>query len=421
VSAVHPPPRPSPARGEGAGRSAASSPSPLAGEGRGGGTREPQTNRLIYLDHQATTPLDPRVFDAMRPWLDPAGVGNPHSGTHRAGWRAAEAVDAARAEVAALIGASPAEIVFTSGATEANNLALFGASRPGWSVIVSAVEHPSVLDCLPELARRGRRSRIVPVDEAGRVDPAAVEAALAEAAGPALVSVMAANNETGTLQPFGEIAALCRRRGRGETLFHTDAVQALSTLAVDVSASGIDLLSLSGHKLYGPMGIGALYVRDGVMLEPQSFGGGQQQGRRAGTLSTALCVGLGAACRIARAERESDAARLQPLREHLFAMLAAAVPDLRRNGSLEHGLPGCLNVTFPGIDAADLLLDMPEIALSTGSACSSASPGPSHVLLAMGLSPEDAHGSVRFGLGRGTTESEIDRVAALLFERLKAS
>jgi cysteine desulfurase len=356
----------------------------------------------------------------MRPWLDPAGVGNPHSSTHRAGWRAAEAVDAALSEIAALIGASPSAIIFTSGATEANNLALFGASRPGWSVIVSAVEHPSVLDCLPELARRGRRTRIVPVDAAGLVDPAVVETALAEAGGPALVSVMAANNETGTVQPIGEIAALCRRRG-GETRFHTDAVQAASTLAIEVSACGIDLLSLSGHKLYGPMGIGALYVRDGVALEPRSFGGGQQQGRRAGTLPTALCVGFGAACRIALAERDADAARLRALRERLFAVLAAAVPDVRRNGSAEHGLAGCLNVTFPGLDAADLLLDLPDVALSTGSACSSASPGPSHVLLAMGLSPEDAHGSIRFGLGRGTTTTEIERVAALISKQLQGS
>ncbi len=359
--------------------------------------------RLVYLDHMATTPLDPRVFEAMRPWLDGTRFGNPHSATHRAGWEAAEAVEAARAEVAALIGARPGEIVFTSGATEANNLALFGASRAGGAVIVSAIEHPSVLECLPALERRSRRTRVVPVDHDGRLR--------LDELGPVgtgdVVSIMAANNEVGTIQPLAEIARLCRERG---ALCHTDAVQLLSTEALDVHALGIDLLSLSGHKLYGPMGIGALFVRDGIALEPQLFGGGQQGGARPGTLPTALCVGLGEACRIARAQRDHDAARLKDLRDRLWQDLAARVPRARRNGSPEHGIPGCLNVTFPGLDAEDLLLDLPELALATGSACASGRSGPSHVLLAMGRSAADAHASIRFGLGRGTTDEDLRRV-----------
>lgn len=369
---------------------------------------------LVYLDHQATTPLDPRVREAMRPWLDGENVGNPHSAMHRAGWRAADAIEAASAEVAALIGARPGEIVFTSGATEANNLALFGASRAGSSVVASAIEHPSVLDALPELERRGRRTRVVPVDGDGRLRLDQIE----PVEDGDVVSVMAANNEVGTLQPLAEVAALCGERG---ALFHTDAVQLLSTAELDVRATGIDLLSLSGHKLYGPMGIGALYVRDGVRLEPQLFGGGQQAGIRPGTLPVALCVGLGEACRIACEERESDAARLVALREKLLDRLGAAVPGLVRNGSAEHGLAGCLNVTFPGIDAEDLLLDLPELALATGSACSTGAPGPSHVLLAMGRTPEQAHASIRFGLGRGTTDDDVafaaERIAAAVHAR----
>ncbi|MGH6945339.1 MAG: cysteine desulfurase family protein, partial [Geminicoccaceae bacterium] len=374
----------------------------------------PAPARLVYLDHQATTPLDPRVRAAMLAWLDPAGVGNPHSATHRAGWGAAEAIEEAREKVAALIGARPGEIVFTSGATEANNLALLGASRAGGAVVVSAIEHPSVLDCLPELERRGRRTLVLPVDREGlvrldRVGPLA--------AGD-LVSVMAANNEIGTLQPIGEIAAACRERG---AIFHCDAVQALTSQALDVHDLGIDLLSLSGHKLYGPMGIGTLYVREGLALAPQLFGGGQQDGRRPGTLPVALCVGLGEACRIAVLERAADAGRLLVLRERLFDRLKAEACDLRRNGSAEHGLPGCLNITLPGIDAADLLLDLPDLALSTGSACSSGIEGqPSHVLLAIGRSPEEAHASIRFGLGRGTTEDEVDHAAARLGAALRA-
>jgi cysteine desulfurase len=276
-------------------------------------------------------------------------------------------------------------------------------------VLCSAAEHPSVLACVGELARRGHGTRVLPVDAAGQVDPDAVRLD-----GPALVSVMAANNEVGTVQPIAELAKRCREQGG---LFHTDAVQVLSTGVLDVAAIGVDLASLSGHKLYGPMGIGALYVRQGVSVRPLLFGGGQQGSRRPGTLPTALCVGLGAACRIARQRAASDAVRLRELRERLFAALAAGVPGLRRNSPTDgDGLAGCLHVTMPGFDATDWLLDLPELALSTGSACSSGAGGPSHVLLAMGRSAEDAFGSIRIGLGRFTTRDEVDRAAVLLIE-----
>ena len=368
---------------------------------------------LIYLDHMASTPLDPVVLEEMLPWMTVAGAGNPHAAGHRRGWRAAEAIEQARGDVAALIGARPGEILFTSGATEANALALLGGVPEGWPVLCSAVEHPSVLACVGELARCGHATKALPVDGAGRVDPDAVRID-----GPALVSVMAANNEVGTIQPIAELARRCRERGG---LFHTDAVQALSTDVLDVAAMGVDLASLSGHKLYGPMGIGALFVRQGVAVRPSLFGGGQQGGRRPGTLPTALCVGLGAACRIARQRGAADAARLLDLRERLFAVLAAGVPGLRRNSPSAEGmgLAGCLHVAVPGLDAADRLLDLPELALSTGSACSSGEGGPSHVLLAMGRSVEDAFGSIRIGLGRFTTAEEVDRAGALLVEALQ--
>jgi cysteine desulfurase len=369
----------------------------------------------IYLDHLASTPLDPEVLDAMRPWLDPAAVGNPHAARHRPGWRAAEAIDAARAEVAGLVGARPGEILFTGGATEANNLALLGGTPEGWPVIASAIEHPSVLACLPELAARGHRTATLPVGSDGTADLDALRKLLAGR--PALVSLMAANNEIGTIQPLAEAARICAEAG---ALLHTDAVQMLSTGAVDVRAFDLAFLSLSGHKLYGPMGIGALFVREGTALRPLLLGGGQQQGRRAGTLPTALCVGLGVACRIARQRRTADARRLTALRERLFAALQRELPDPHRNGSAEHGLPGCLNVSLPGLDAADLLLDLPELALSTGSACSTGSPEPSHVLRAIGLSPEAAYGSLRFGLGRGTTDADIDRAATRLVAAIRA-
>lgn len=370
----------------------------------------------VYLDHMASTPLDGEVLDAMLPWLSPERAANPHSDTHRPGWRAAEAVEEARASVAALVGARLEEIVLTSGATEANNLALLGAAPEGWPVLASAIEHPSVLACVAELARRGHRTALLPVDARGRLDLDALDRALR--GGPALVALMAASNEVGTMQPLAEAARLCRARG---ALLFTDAVQMLATGRIDIGPDGPDLLSLSGHKLYGPMGIGALFRRRGVAVRPLMFGGGQQEGLRPGTLPTAACVGLGAACRIVLKRRDADAARLLELRERLATALAAAVPDLRRNSPAEGCLPGCLNVTVPGLDAADMLLDLPDLALSTGSACAgggNSGGGPSHVLLAMGLSPEDAHGSLRIGLGRFTSEADIDRAAARLAETI---
>ncbi|MDJ1157061.1 cysteine desulfurase family protein [Chelatococcus sp. SYSU_G07232] len=368
----------------------------------------------IYLDHLASTPLDPAVLDAMLPWLSAATAGNPHA-AHRAGWRAAEAIEGARAEVAALIGARPGEIVFTSGATEANNLALLGATPGGWPVAVSAVEHRSVLACLPELRRRGHDTALLPVDRRGIVDADRLAHVLA--AGPALVSVMAANNEVGSVQPLGDIAALCQRNG---ALLHVDAVQYLATAVLDVRVLDIALLSLSGHKLYGPPGIGALFLREGLPLTPLLHGGGQQHGRRPGTLPTALCVGLGAACRTARERRAADAARVAALRDRLFHLLAGAIDGLRRNDPGKDALPGCLHVSLPGLDAADLVLGLPDLAISTGAACWEGRGGPSHVLAAMGLAPEEAHGSLRIGLGRFTTEREVERAATLLVRAIRA-
>ena len=367
---------------------------------------------MIYLDHLASTPLDPLVLEAMLPWMRPEAAGNPHA-AHAAGWRAADAVEQARAEVAALVGAQPGEVVFTSGATEANALALLGGVPPGGGCVVSAVEHASVLGCLADLRRRGYPDVVLPVDGIGRVDPAGLERALADLPGPALVSVMAANNEVGTVQPLAELAEVAARHG---ALMHSDAVQALSTRMLDMAAMGLHGLSLSGHKLYGPMGIGALVIRQPFRPVPASAGGGQQRGLRAGTLPTPLCVGLGAACRLARERREEDARRIAELRDRLWRQLRERLPGIRRNGAGDSGdgLAGCLNVTVPGIDAADRLLDLPDLAVATGSACHSGAGEPSHVLLALGLSPADAHASLRFGLGRGTTAAEVDAAAERL-------
>ncbi len=376
-----------------------------------------ENRRLIYLDHLASTPLDPEVRAAMLPWLTAAAAGNPHS-DHTAGWRAAAAVDDTRASIARLIGARPSEIILTSGATEANNIALLGLADTVGRIIVSAIEHPSVLEPVEALRNRGMAVTVLPVDRVGRVDPATLAAALTRegAAGRTLVSIMAANNEIGTVQPLAEIGRMCRAHG---AIFHTDAAQALSTQTLDVAAAAIDLLTLSGHKLYGPGGIGALYVRPGVPCRPLFFGGGQQGGLRPGTVPVALCAGLGEACRQVLAGREDDTRRIAALRDRLYAALCEACPGLQRNSPAEGVLPGCLNVSVPGLDAADFLLDLPGLAVSTGAACSSLSGRPSHVLRAICLTAEQAHGSLRFGLGRSTTADDVEAAVAQISAALR--
>lgn len=363
---------------------------------------------VIYLDYHATAPPDRRVVEAMAPyWRD--GFGNPHAVNHRIGWAAKEAVAAARRDVAALAGADPDEVVFTAGATEANNLAVRGAMAgfAGAHAIAAASEHPSVLACLDALQDVGAAATFLPVGPDGLLDPDDLRRALRPET--RLVSVMAANNEIGVLQPLAEIGVLCRAAG---ALFHCDAAQAFGKVPIDLAA--VDLLSVSAHKLHGPMGIGALYVRRGVRLRPLIRGGGQERGLRAGALPTPLCVGFGEACRIAAAERTAEAERVARLRDRLLGGLRALVPGLRVNGSLARRLPGNLNVALPGVDAEALLLDLPGLALSTGSACATGQSGPSHVLRAIGLSDELAHGSLRFGLGRFTGEAEIDRALATI-------
>lgn len=362
---------------------------------------------ILYLDHMASTPLDEEVRAAMLVWLDPAKAGNPHS-EHGAGWRAAKAVREARARVAALIGAEPEGVYFTSGATEANNLALFGLAGDVEHFIVSAIEHPAILEPAVELSEDGTRLTVLKPDRSGKIDLAALESALKD--GPALVSIMMANNEIGTVQPVAEIGALCRAHG---AFFHTDATQAVSTQEIDVVRDKIDLLSLSGHKLYGPGGIGALYVRPGVPLEPRVFGGGQQAGMRPGTVPVALSVALGAAAGVALKRRGPDAARIAGLRDRLFTALQEARPGIFCNNPPD-GIPGCLSVTIPGIDAADLLLGIPGLAASTGSACSSIKSSPSHVLRAIGLTAEEAHATLRLGLGRHTSIHDVDEAARLI-------
>ncbi len=374
-------------------------------------------NRPIYLDNQATTPCDPRVVTAMLPYFSEA-FGNPHSAEHALGREAEAAVERARAEVAALIGASPREIIFTSGATESNNLAIKGAARfaarmgsPKRRVITVATEHKCVLEATRDLAEEGFEPVFLPVAPDGRLDPAALGAALATPT--LLVSVMAANNETGVLHDIATLATLARDCG---ALFHTDAAQAAGKIPLDVAAQGIDLLSISGHKLYGPKGIGALYVRHRprVRLAPLISGGGQERGLRSGTLPAPLIVGFGEACRIARAEMAAETARLAALRDRLLARLRAAIPGIALNGSREHRLAGNLNLAFPGARAETLLADLPDLCLSTGSACSSAAIEPSYVLRAMGIAPEIAAASLRIGIGRFTSAAEIDTAAEML-------
>jgi cysteine desulfurase len=372
----------------------------------------------IYLDNHATTRLDPRVLDAMMPFLT-GEYGNAASRSHSFGWAAEQAVEKARAPVAKLIGATAREIVFTSGATESNNLALKGvvegarAADPAHAphVVTQATEHNAVLDPCAWLAKQGCRVTILPVDADGRIRLDDLRRLLDEPLAPTLVSVMIANNEIGTIQPVGEIGGLCRERG---VLFHTDAAQAAGKIPIDVAGMGIDLLSISGHKLYGPKGVGALYVRrrnPRIAVAEQMHGGGHESRMRSGTLNVPGIVGLGAACELAEAEMAAESARLAALRDRLQAELTAGLECVRVNGSQEHRLPGNLNMTFERVDGESVMMGLRDVALSSGSACTSKKIEPSHVLRALGLSEEAAHSSLRFGIGRFNTEEEIKAVA----------
>ena len=368
----------------------------------------------IYLDNQSSTPLDPRVLEAMLPYFTER-FGNPHSESHIYGRNAMAAIDTARGEVARLIGADAREIVFTSGATEANNLALKGAAHfarahpVGGKVrdhlITLATEHKCVLESAVALEREGFAVTYLPAEPNGLVSLDRLAAAMTDRT--LLVSIMAAHNEIGVIQPLAEIGALCRSRG---VLFHTDAAQAAGKIPLDVEAMRIDLMSISGHKIYGPKGIGALYVRrrPRVRLLPLIDGGAQERGLRSGTLPTPLCVGLGRAAELARLEMAEEAERVAQLRDRLYANLRRRIPDLQVNGDLEHRLSGNLNFSVPGITAAALIGACPSVAMSTGSACTSASVEPSYVLRALGLSDDRANASIRVGLGRFTTAAEVD-------------
>jgi len=375
--------------------------------------------RTVYLDHHATTPLDPRAFEAMKPYFTEE-FGNASSATHDWGHRAAEAVAVARASVARLIGARPSEIVFTGGATEANNLALKGAARMarregrGSHLVTTAIEHKAVLLTMRALAEEGFALTVVPPDAKGIVSADAVGEAMRD--DTVVVSVMAANSEIGTVQPVEGIGAVCAERG---ALFHTDATQLVGKLPVDVGAMRCDLLSLSAHKFYGPKGVGALYVRRGTPLEPILHGGGQEGGLRSGTLNVPGIVGMGAVADLRLKEMEDESRRLTELRDEFWGLIKARVPDAVLNGCTVNRLPGNLHVSFPRCEGEALMLQLEEYALSSGSACQSAKKAPSEVLTAIGLDANLASSSVRFGLGKSTRREQLHELADRIAESVK--
>ena len=379
----------------------------------------------IYMDYNATTPVDPRVLEAMLPCFAD-DFGNAASRTHPYGWAAAKLAEGARARIAAAIGAHPEELVFTSGATESNNLAIKGLARAlpdgRGHVVTCATEHKAVLDPCAALAGEGFTVTVLPVDSDGRLDLQRVAGALTPRTG--LVSVMLANNETGTIHPIAAIAALCRERG---VALHCDATQAAGKLPLDVGALGVDLLSLSAHKLYGPKGVGALFVRrrtPRLRLVPLLDGGGHEQGVRSGTLNVPGIVGFARALELAIAAMPAESARLAQLRDHLQEAICSRLDAVTVNGDAERRLPNTLNLSFAGVDGAALLVGVREVAVASGSACTSADPKPSHVLLAMGRSKELANASLRFSLGRGNTADEVETVAGAVVRevtRLRAN
>jgi len=375
----------------------------------------------IYLDNQATTAVDPRVIETMLPYLS-QHFGNPASRNHSFGWTAKEAVEVAREQVAALIGASPKEIVFTSGATESDNLAIKGVAHQyvakGKHIITVQTEHKAILDSCHALERDGWQVTYLEVDAEGLLDLDELRAAIRD--DTVLVSVMLANNEIGVIQPIPAIGEICHERG---VLLHTDAVQGLGKVPIDVATLGADLASISGHKMYGPKGIGALYVRRGrprVRLQPIIDGGGHERGLRSGTLPTHQIVGLGKAAELAPPDLvNGEIDRIRGLRDRLWDGLRAELDELFLNGSWEHRIPNNLNVSFAYVEGEAMMMGIKDIACSSGSACTSASLEPSYVLRALGLEAELAHTSIRFGIGRFNTEAEIDFAISLIVEKVR--
>ncbi len=369
----------------------------------------------IYMDNNSTTRCDPRVVEAMLPYFTEK-YGNAASRSHAYGWEAEAAVEEAREQIADILGASAKEIIFTSGATESNNLALKGVAgmykKKGTHIITQATEHKAVLDTCKRLERDGFQVTYLPVDKYGQVHPDQVRDAITDKT--ILVSIMTANNEIGTLQPIQAIGKICKEKG---VLFHTDAVQAVGKIPLDVEAMGIDLLSLTAHKIYGPKGIGALYVRKKdprVRLEPQIDGGGHERGMRSGTLPVPLIVGFGKACTIAKVEMAEEVARTFALRERLREGIMSRLPETYLNGHPTERLPGNANISFAYVEGEGLMMGIKDVAVSSGSACTSASLEPSYVLRALGVGDELAHSSIRFGIGRFNTHEEVDYVVDLV-------
>lgn len=377
----------------------------------------------IFLDYQSTSPCDPRVVEKMLPYFTEK-FGNPHSRSHAYGWEAEEAGEVARNQVASLIGADAKEIIFTSGATESNNIAIKGVAHfykdKKNHIITVVTEHKCVLDSARHLEMEGFNVTYLPVGNDGLIDLELLKATVTEKT--AIVSIMAVNNELGVIQPLAEIGAICRERG---VLFHTDAAQAFGKIPLDVEAMKIDLMSISGHKIYAPKGVGALFVRrrPRVRLESLFSGGGQERGMRSGTVPTPLVVGLGEAARIAKLEMASDASRIRYLSDKFLHAVLDNVPDVFLNGNREQRWPGCINLSFAYIEGESMIMAIKNLAVSSGSACTSASLEPSYVLRSIGVGEELAHTSIRFGIGRFTTEAEIDeaiRIVSGSIERLRA-
>jgi len=371
----------------------------------------------IYLDNHATTPMDPRVLNAMLPYFTEK-FGNAASRNHSFGWESELAVENARKQIASLIGASPKEIIFTSGATESNNLAIKGIAEMyaerGNHIITAATEHKAVLDTCKHLEKRGCRVTYLPLQQNGLIDLEMLREAFTDKT--ILVTIMYANNEIGVIQPIAEIGKMCKERG---VLFHTDAVQAVGKVPVDVNKDNIDILSLTAHKIYGPKGVGALYVRrrnPRVQITSQMDGGGHERGMRSGTLNVPGIVGLGEACAIAQREMAEESKRLGHLRDKLKNKLEAELDEVYINGTMEHHLPNNLNISFAYVEGESLLMGINDIAVSSGSACTSATLEPSYVLKALGAGDDIAHSSIRFGLGRFNTEEEVDYAAAKVID-----